>query len=133
MTGENNAKGKDIEIVKSGAVKITEKDIGKVVENADEIGKKFNRGILRRFIENAKLLLSMVKDYWSKRYREIPWWAISAIVFALLYVFSPIDAIPDFIPFVGLLDDAGVISACLALVEKQLEEYKKWKNTKGVA
>lgn len=127
MTGESNAKGKDIELVKGGAAKVTEKDIEKVVENADEIGKKFNQGILRRFIENAKLLLAMVKDYWSKRYREIPWWAVSAIVFALLYVFSPIDAIPDFIPFVGLLDDAGVISACLALVEKQLLQYKEWK------
>lgn len=34
MTGENNAKGKDIELVKGGAAKITEKDIGKVENGA---------------------------------------------------------------------------------------------------
>jgi uncharacterized membrane protein YkvA (DUF1232 family) len=35
------------------------------------------------------------------------WWVIGA---SLLYVLSPIDIAPDFIPFIGQIDDAVVIT-----------------------
>jgi uncharacterized membrane protein YkvA (DUF1232 family) len=35
------------------------------------------------------------------------WWVIGA---SLLYVVSPIDIAPDFIPFIGQIDDAVVIT-----------------------
>lgn len=35
---------------------------------------------------------------------------------ALLYLISPMDAIPDFAPVIGLLDDLGILSLILALV-----------------
>lgn len=56
------------------------------------------------------------------------WWTIGAVVTTLLYVLNPVDIVPDFIPFFGLLDDAAVVSACLFLVEKDLNIYKNWKD-----
>jgi uncharacterized membrane protein YkvA (DUF1232 family) len=42
--------------------------------------------------------------------------ALKAVpVIALLYVLSPIDLVPDFIPGLGQLDDLGVILAALEL------------------
>jgi uncharacterized membrane protein YkvA (DUF1232 family) len=38
-----------------------------------------------------------------------PWGAILSLIVALLYGASPIDLIPDFLPIVGLLDDAFVV------------------------
>lgn len=38
------------------------------------------------------------------------------IIVDLLYVLSPLDLIPDFIPIIGYIDDAMVVAACLALV-----------------
>lgn len=35
---------------------------------------------------------------------------------ALLYLVSPLDAIPDLVPIVGLLDDLGILSMVLAAV-----------------
>ena len=114
--------------VEKRASKITEADLKKAVDKSDSIRKKFEHvGPLGRYMEDVKLLISIVKDYWSGEYRTIPWWAISAIVFTLLYVVSPIDLIPDFIPVIGYLDDAAVVSVCLMLVEQELHAYKKWK------
>ncbi len=116
------------EQVEKGASKVTDGDFEKVVERADEIEKKATKGPLGRFIKDVKLMISLVKDYWNGSYKEIPWWAIAAIVAALVYVLSPIDLIPDVIPVIGLVDDAAVVGACLLMVEQQLAEYETWKN-----
>lgn len=49
---------------------------------------------------------------------------------ALLYVLSPIDLIPDFIPGIGLLDDAAVFGAMLAAIHEDLQDYKAWRDRK---
>lgn len=111
-----------------GSKKIGEEDLRKVVEKQKEIEDKFKgNGPLGRYIKDVKLLVSIIKDYVNGVYREIPWWSIASIAFALLYVFNPIDIIPDFIPVVGYVDDALVVAACLSLVEADLENYKEWK------
>ena len=103
-------------------------DVKKVVDRANDITEKVLRsGPLQRFIKDVALLISMVKDYWSGTYRRMPWWVMAAIVFTLLYVLSPIDLIPDFIPVIGLLDDALVMGLCLALIEQDLLKYQEWK------
>ena len=59
---------KEEEFVKEGAEKMTDKDVEKVVVKAEDIQKKFAaRGPLKRFIEDAKLLIAMIRDYWGKR------------------------------------------------------------------
>lgn len=119
-------------VVNDGASSVTEEDVYKVVSRADDIQRKVSRhGPLGRFISDVKLMISLVKDYWNKNYREVPWWTVAAVVTALLYVLSPVDLIPDFIPFFGLLDDAAVVSACLFLVEQDLSRYKSWKDSKA--
>jgi len=126
------SKGPDEEFIKTGGSKVTDSDFEDVLRKKEAIRKKFESdGPLARFVEDAKLLLALVGDYWNKRYREIPYWAISAVVFALLYVFSPIDLIPDFIPVVGLLDDATVVALCLSMIDQELKVYKEWKVQNG--
>lgn len=114
-------------IVEKGAKKISEKDIEKVHKKSKEIEEQFTKGPLREFLDNAKLLLDVVSDYCTGKYRQIPYFSLAAIVFTLLYVLSPIDLIPDFIPVVGQLDDAAVVSICLFLVLQDLKEYEAWK------
>ncbi len=107
---------------------VSEKDLEKVLEKQEEIRRKFEtHGPLGRYIEDVKLMISMIKDYWNGEYREIPWFTIAAIVAALLYVFSPIDLIPDFIPVIGVMDDVAVMAVCLTLIEQDLYNYKQWK------
>ena len=105
-------------------------DVEKVIDKEEKILSKFeNKGKLKRYMDDAKLLFSLVRDYASGEYREIPFNIIAAAGAALLYVLSPIDLIPDFIPVLGYLDDAAVIAFCLNLMEKDLVSYKVWKDS----
>jgi uncharacterized membrane protein YkvA (DUF1232 family) len=116
------------EFVKEGAKKMTDKDVEKVVSRSEKILEKFTPyGPLKRFIEDAKLLIALVKDYWRKSYPQVPFGVISAIVFSLIYVFNPFDLIPDVLPILGQVDDASVIAACLMLIQRDLRKYEKWK------
>lgn len=46
------------------------------------------------------------------------------IIGALVYFICPIDAVPDFTPFVGYLDDAAVIAGAVAKVGSVLNRYR---------
>lgn len=116
------------ESAKRRAFKITEQDIEHVALKSDEIEERAKRVKgLGSFWDDVKLCLELVKDYWSGNYKEIPYWAIAALVFALLYLINPVDIIPDFIPFIGQLDDAAVVVIALKLVKKELDRYVEWK------
>jgi uncharacterized membrane protein YkvA (DUF1232 family) len=118
----------DKEFVREGAEEVTPKDIDTVVEKSEDIKEKFSaRGPLKRFIVDARLLTALVKDWRAGKYRQALYGTIAAVAFALLYVFNPFDLVPDVLPFVGALDDATVIGACLMLVERDLNKYRTWK------
>ena len=99
--------------------------LGKEDKLKDQLDKE--RG-LESYTKDLLLLMSLVKDYYQGNYRNIPYKTISAAVVGLLYVINPIDIIPDFIPFIGHLDDALVLKFCLKLIEKDLVKYKTWKD-----
>ena len=107
--------------------KFTEDDVSGVLDKEEAILNKAH-GPLEKFAEKIKLLFSMVKDYANGRYREMPWTTIAAIIGSLIYIFSPIDLIPDFIPLLGLTDDAVVLGLCLAGIANDLKKYETWKN-----
>lgn len=132
-TAKKLTKVEATDMISKGVRGIKEEDVKKVLDKTDEIKQKFEKpGPLGRFVEDIKLLISILKDYWSRKYRQVPFWTIAAIVFALLYVLSPIDMIPNFIPVIGLVDDAMVVAACLAMIEQDLHEYKHWKTQHSV-
>jgi uncharacterized membrane protein YkvA (DUF1232 family) len=121
-------RGIDPDFVRRGASRITDVEVARVLENADAIGEKLKRGgRLTQVVEEGKLLLSLVRDYWTRDYRAAPFWVIGAAAFALLYVLAPLDLLPDAMPIVGQIDDVAVVSICLALVRKELEKYAAWR------
>ena len=128
MAKKEISKEEASKVLEQGAKKVRDDDLEKVIAKADQIEDKFKaHGPLGRFIKDVKIMISLVKDYFNGSYREIPWWSIAAVVTALLYVLNPVDLIPDFIPVVGLLDDAAVVGVCLLAIEQDLEKYKEWK------
>ena len=81
----------------------------------------------QQMARQVKLLYMMLKDSTSGKFKA-PWVAVSAITAALLYFISPIDVLPDFIPGIGLIDDALVLSLCISVIRMDLRRYVKEKN-----
>ena len=44
----------------------------------------------------------------------------------MMIVISPLDIVPDCIPFAGLIDDALVLAAVFAMSRKDLDAYSAW-------
>jgi uncharacterized membrane protein YkvA (DUF1232 family) len=112
--------------------KVDKDDLESILNAWERIEKKFkNYEPLNKFIDVLKLFYSLLKDFCTGRYTDVPWVTIAAIVGALVYVLSPLDAIPDIIPFLGFVDDAAVIGCCLKFIQGDLEVYKAWLEGKG--
>ena len=73
------------------------------------------------------LLASLLRDWVTGRYRTVPWGTLLTITGALVYFLMPLDAIPDPIVALGLVDDIAVISRTLKLTRTDLERYQQWR------
>ncbi len=61
--------------------------------------------------------------YYACRDRETPWYAKAWAALVVAYAFSPLDLIPDFIPLLGLLDDAVLIPLGIALAIRLIPRH----------
>ncbi|MBF0431947.1 MAG: DUF1232 domain-containing protein [Fibrobacteria bacterium] len=115
-------------LLNKGIAKVKDKDIEKVVKKSSKLKNTFiTEGPFKEFVDDSILLVELVKDYWNGSYREIPYYSIIAVVAALIYVISPVDLIPDFIPVIGYMDDAAVVALCLKMIKNDLDDYRDWK------
>lgn len=103
----------------------TKADYDKIFDNEEKIKSKAEK--FAEYAEYVPLFFLMLKDTFSGKYKEIPKGTLASIAGTLLYVFSPIDLILDVIPVVGLIDDAFILSICVAATASDVAKYKKWR------
>ncbi len=116
------------EFIESGAKTITDNDVASLIDDADQVIEKFeSKGPLQRHQADARTMISLVRDYWKRDYRDVPYFTISVISFISLYVLKPIDIIPDTLPGIGQMDDAVVVEHGTELVRKELLRYREWR------
>jgi uncharacterized membrane protein YkvA (DUF1232 family) len=107
--------------------KATPGDVELVLEHEEQIFAKADKGPLAKFIGTIRDLMQMIAAYSNGSYREVPWSTIAAAVGALVYVLSPIDAIPDFIPGLGLVDDAAVLAVAMKMIGSDVAAFVAWR------
>ena len=111
---------------------ILDADLEYIINEEEKLKEKLaDSSHLERFTKDLMLFMSLIKDYYKGNYRDIPYKTISAGIVGLLYTINPIDIIPDFIPFIGHIDDALVLTFCLKLIEKDLQKYQAWKKSQS--
>ena len=109
---QKNLANKMFENFKSKEVNYS--DLQRAEKKANNLGNRIN---------DFKLLLSMFKDGISGKY-SVSNKHLAIIGGAILYVVSPIDAIPDVIPAIGWVDDIGVVGLALSALGAALQQYK---------
>ncbi|WP_347552350.1 YkvA family protein [Pseudalkalibacillus hwajinpoensis] len=75
---------------------------------------------------DVKTFSRLVQEVRKGTYRDISRKSIILIVGGLLYFVSPIDAVPDLLAGVGLLDDVAVIGFIAGQLKQELEKFREW-------
>jgi uncharacterized membrane protein YkvA (DUF1232 family) len=79
-----------------------------------------------RLVGKTTVYYSLLLFYTAKS-PEVPKSSKMIIVGALSYLIFPVDLIPDFIPVVGLVDDASVVAAAVYKVISHIDDDIKRK------
>lgn len=85
-------------------------------------------GLFARLFQSFKLLLPLIKDYWKGAYTDVSIKSIVIFLVVLVYIISPLDLIPDYVPGLGQIDDAAILGLSLFFLEKELLKYKAWRD-----
>lgn len=88
---------------------------------------KKEKGSLEGIWDSLMLIFELVRDWKDGRYKDISKNSLIMIIVTLLYFVMPVDTILDYIPVLGLVDDAAVIGFTLKQINKDIEKYKQWK------
>lgn len=86
--------------------------------------------LLLAVVTDVPVLFRMLRSFVSGSYKNISKKALLKIALALCYVFFLTDLIPDFIPFIGWLDDITVIAWVVNSLKSEAEAYRKWETGK---
>lgn len=106
--------------------KVSEEDVNKAVNESEGILDKIRNRSWGPLKEDVKTLLRMLLDYKNGHYTDLPWKTVSAIAFSLLYILNPLDLVPDFIPFLGYLDDITIVNFALKFIGDDIVNYREW-------
>jgi uncharacterized membrane protein YkvA (DUF1232 family) len=88
------------------------------------------RSRLPGMVRHVHIGFSLVRDYFRGDYRKLPWWSIASVAAALGYFVTPTDLMPDFLPFIGYVDDAAVLAAVMQSIKQDLKRYCEAKGIK---
>ena len=101
----------------------SKEDAEEVLRNEEKIKSKVRRwGWSKDILHKLTLLFGIVKDTLSGEFKVSPV-IIVAIITVLIYILSPIDAIPDLIPIAGQADDFTVLTMLLASIANVIDQY----------
>lgn len=74
---------------------------------------------MRRLLQFRVELITVWRAFFAP---ETPVWLKGLMLLIPAYLISPIDLIPDFIPFVGWLDDAIIIPLMVSLIVRLIPQ-----------
>ena len=93
-------------------------------------GEQCGRGVagfFTRLVVDVVDSLGMLWDWFLGRFEWSPMRLFAAAIIGLVYLVSPIDIVPDVIPFAGWIDDILVVTAVVRLARFDLERYRRWR------
>lgn len=87
--------------------------------------------MIGRLWTDLPLLFRLLKAWKDGSYRGLSMRTVVSLVAALIYILSPLDAMPDFIPGIGLIDDAAVLAFLLHSMAQDLAAFRAWEQNRA--
>ena len=81
---------------------------------------------IHQVIEMGMTLIRFVKAWATGHYRGVSPMTVVSATAVLLYVISPIDIVPDFIPMLGFGDDLALIAWFVKRFRDELAKFERW-------
>lgn len=78
--------------------------------------------------DKVVLLGGLIKAYATGEYRNIEFHNLLKVIAGFIYFISPIDLIPDLLPYVGLTDDVALLMFIIKSIGNEIEKFEQWKN-----
>lgn len=91
---------------------------------------RVNAGPLTPLKHDLQTLLRLLRAYGEGRYRAVSGKNLALAGLGLLYLVSPLDVVPDFLP-IGFTDDAAVIGFVLRKIRTELTAFEAWERGGG--
>ena len=98
----------------------------KMKELLFQLGKYVSKNGLSSVKETLLLMKDYLYDVTTGRYKGYDVKKLVVIIGAVIYVVTPFDFLPDFIP-PGLIDDLSIVAWALKEASAELEKYKQSK------
>jgi uncharacterized membrane protein YkvA (DUF1232 family) len=86
--------------------------------------------MIGRLWSDLPLLVRLLRAWKNGSYRGLSVRTLAVVAAALLYVLSPVDLVPDFIPGIGLIDDMAVLALLLHALAQDLAAFRAWEQTR---
>ena len=96
-----------------------------LIEQASEKARA-KAGTLRSVWGDLQDLFRLLRAWANRSYTRVPWRAVVVGLAGVLYFVNPLDIAPDFVPFVGYLDDATVIAFVIRSIQQELDRFRTW-------
>jgi uncharacterized membrane protein YkvA (DUF1232 family) len=116
-----------VAFVKSGASLVTLSDFTKLEAELPQLRKELVKlrktSELPHLVDHLEFLAGVVGDFVAGQFPELPCVAAAEAAFALQYFIREVDIIPDFIPDIGLVDDAAIALIVLKGNETALRNH----------
>ncbi len=78
------------------------------------------------FRDQLNVVTRLLKAYASGQYRQLPWKTLIRVIAVLIYFVSPIDFLPDFLPFIGLTDDIALMLWLFSGMSDDIDKFRQW-------
>jgi uncharacterized membrane protein YkvA (DUF1232 family) len=83
---------------------------------------------LKGILDDLQLIFRLVRARAKGEYKNVSTQTLIILVGAVVYFLMPFDAIPDFIPGIGFMDDVTVIGMALSAAKVEIDKFRGWES-----
>jgi len=74
-------------------------------------------------------LARLLKAWLNGTYKVFPWLTLFVLILVGIYAVNPFDLIPDFIPIIGVIDDAAMLGFLVRSIMKDVRKFREWERS----